>query len=117
MCFQIIAASPYTPPIYRYNDSVPSAYFDDFVDLAGCSAPRNTSVFECLISTDTLVLQNASGTVSTTHGYFGSFAFLPVIDDEYILDRPSQQLLAGNVNGARILVGVSSFVLDDDEAY
>lgn len=53
------------------------------------------------------MLQNASGLVSTTRGYFGTFAFLPVIDDDYIQGRPSQQLLAGEVSGKRILVGVS----------
>ena len=61
----------------------------------------------CLVAADTDVLQNASGTVSTTMGYFGSFAFLPVIDDDYIQERPSVQLLEGGLTGKRALIGVS----------
>ncbi|KAI3328107.1 alpha/beta-hydrolase [Xylariaceae sp. AK1471] len=102
----IIAASPYFPTVYRYSDSFPKARYDKFVELAGCSKPyENTSAFDCLVAADTEVLQNASGTVSTTLGYFGSFAFLPVIDDDYIRERPSVQLLHGDMSGKRVLVG------------
>ncbi|KAI0148284.1 putative carboxylesterase [Hypoxylon sp. NC0597] len=106
----IIAASPYLPPVYRYNDSVPTARYDKFVDLAGCGQSSYklsnfTSAFDCLVAADSAVLQNASGAVSTTQGYFGSFAFLPVVDGDYIQERPSEQFLHGNVTGKRILVG------------
>ena len=63
-------------------------------------------MFDCLVDADSDVLQNASGTVSTTRGYFGSFAFVPVVDGDYIRERPSVQLLLGRVSGKRILVGV-----------
>jgi hypothetical protein len=80
--------------------------------LAGCGQDGSqsslySSAFECLVAADTTILQNASGTVSTTQGYFGSFAFLPVIDGNYIQERPSLQLSQGRVSGVRILVGVS----------
>ncbi|KAI1642154.1 putative carboxylesterase [Daldinia loculata] len=106
----IIAASPYLPPVYRYNETVPMAHYDKFVELAGCSETSSkfsnySCIFDCLIDVDTSVLQNASGTVSTTQGYFGSFAFLPVIDDDYIQEWPSVQLSQGKVNGKRLLVG------------
>ncbi|KAI1639824.1 Alpha/Beta hydrolase protein [Biscogniauxia mediterranea] len=106
----IIAASPYTPSIYRYSDPTPTAHYDTFVELVGCgqdssSLAQYSSAFDCLVAADTEVLQNASGTVSTTQGYFGSFAFLPVIDDDYIQKRPSQQLSLGQVSGKRLLVG------------
>lgn len=87
------------------------AHYDKFVELAGCSETSSkfsnySCIFDCLIDVDTSVLQNASGTVSTTQGYFGSFAFLPVIDDDYIQEWPSVQLSQGKVNGKRLLVGV-----------
>ncbi|PSR81810.1 Alpha/Beta hydrolase protein [Coniella lustricola] len=47
----------------------------------------------------------ASGNVSESRGYFGSLAFLPVIDGKYIRERPSEQLSRGKVSGERILVG------------
>ncbi|KAI0837805.1 putative carboxylesterase [Hypoxylon sp. FL0890] len=106
----IIASSPYLPPVYGYNDIIPRARYDKFVDLAGCgqgSSKRRNFIctFDCLVATDSAVLQNASGTVSTTRGYFGSFAFLPVVDGDYIRERPSEQFLHGNMTGKRILVG------------
>ncbi|KAI1331212.1 alpha/beta-hydrolase [Xylariaceae sp. FL0255] len=102
----IITASPYFPTVYRYSDSFPQARYDRFVELVGCGSPHgNTSTFECLVAADTDVLQNASGTVSTTLGYFGTFAFLPVIDDDYIQERPSVQLLKGRLGGKRALIG------------
>ncbi|KAI0873869.1 alpha/beta-hydrolase [Hypoxylon argillaceum] len=102
----IIAASPYFPTVYNYSDSFTTARYNKFVELAGCSTPgANESTFDCLVAADTEVLQNASGTVSTTLGYFGSFAFLPVIDGDYIQERPAAQLLSGKLSGNRVLVG------------
>lgn len=109
-CSQMVAASPYTPPVYNYNDPVPSNNYQAFANLSGCGNAPNK--FACLVAADTLVLQNASGTVSTTRGYFGSFAFQPVVDGSYIETRPSQQLLTSQVNGKRILIGVSIFYTD-----
>ncbi|KAK8135983.1 hypothetical protein PG984_003923 [Apiospora sp. TS-2023a] len=107
----IIAASPWTPPAYRYDDSFSTGNYEAFANLAGCGGARasefeaRSDVFGCLVSTDTLTLQNASGLVSTTRGYFGTFAFGPVVDDDYIQDLPSKQLQSGKVAGKRILVG------------
>lgn len=108
--WQIIVASPYTPAIHKHNDSIPTSYYNDFAELAGCgrNASRVTQyqgVFECLVATNTDILQYASGNVSESHGYFGSWTFLPVIDGEYIQERPSEQLSQGKVSGKRILVG------------
>ncbi|KAL3474064.1 carboxylesterase [Aspergillus californicus] len=96
----IIAASPFSPAIYNYNDPEPTQSYNDFAALVGCT--ENT--FDCLVQAPTAILQNASQVVSSS-GLFGSFAFSPVIDGELITTRPSQQLLHGHVSGQRILVG------------
>ncbi len=108
---QILAASPYIPPVYDYNHKVPSDNYDAFVELAGCgkdsfAAKEYGSPFKCLVAADSETLQNASGTVSTTRGYFGSFGFLPVVDGDYIRQLPSEQLLSGKMSGKNLLVGV-----------
>ncbi|KAL4905499.1 hypothetical protein BDW74DRAFT_177867 [Aspergillus multicolor] len=106
----IIAASPYSAPIYEYNDPEPSGHYGKFVELAGCGQlltgrGRHNTTFDCLLNAPTAALQNASGEVSTSGNVFGSFAFLPVIDGELLTTRPSLQLLHGHVSGQRILVG------------
>jgi hypothetical protein len=63
------------------------------------------------VSADTEVLQNASGKVSTS-GDFGTFAFLPVIDEDFIKERPTAQLLKKKLTGKRILSGVRSASLN-----
>ncbi|KAI1373239.1 putative carboxylesterase [Hypoxylon crocopeplum] len=105
-----IVASPYLPPLHWYNDTIPTAHYDKFVELVGCGQgspelSNFSSTFDCLVVADSAVLQNASGTVSTTQGYFGSFAFVPVMDGDYIQELPSVQSLSGNVDGKRLLVG------------
>jgi carboxylesterase type B len=106
----IIAASPYSPAIYKYNDDVPLTRYKRFAELAGCApddlrSTGHTNDFSCLVAADSATLQNASGIVSTTEGYFGSFGFLPVIDGQYIKERPALQLERGRVSGKRLLVG------------
>jgi hypothetical protein len=68
-------------------------------------------VFDCLVAADTTTLQTASGLVSTSRGYFGSFAWLPVIDHDFIQHRPSAQLACGKVSGKHLLIGVQQHAL------
>lgn len=105
----IIAASPYLPTQWAYNDFTPSQAYYQLAETVGClsgSVIANGTIFSCLQAADTIALQNASAHIEGG-GKYGQFAFLPVTDGEFITQRPSQQLLAGNVNGLRILSGVS----------
>ncbi|KAL7814961.1 Alpha/Beta hydrolase protein [Trichoderma aethiopicum] len=108
----IILASTYVPPIYPYDDDVPTGNYHAFAEAAGCgkaSSLRNhSSVFDCLVAADTTTLQAASGLVSTSRGYFGSFAWLPVIDHDFIQHRPSAQLACGKVSGKHLLIGTNA---------
>ena len=103
---QIIAASPWVPAVHRYDDAVPTANYEMFAELAGCGG--SDDVFACLVAADSAALQHASGAVSTTRGRFGGFAFVPVVDDDYVRDRPSALLARAAVSGKRLLVGVSN---------
>ena len=86
---------------------MPAQHYQAFADAAGCSGSSSTTVFDCLVNADTAVLQSASATVSTS-GEFGTFAFLPVTDGNFIQATPSQQLLKKAVSGKRLLAGVGS---------
>ncbi|KAL6790245.1 Alpha/Beta hydrolase protein [Trichoderma sp. SZMC 28013] len=109
----LIVASNYVPPIYPFDSDIPTSHYNDFAKAAGCgedssAVKRHSSVFHCLVAADTDTLQNASGLVSTSTGYFGSFAWLPVIDGDMIRQRPSEQLQCGKVSGKRALIGTNA---------
>lgn len=105
----VIAASPYLPMQYGYADFVPSQSYYAFAQTVGCFddlAQNNASnsIFQCLVSKDTMTLQNASAYISAS-GKYGTWGFLPVTDGSYIQQVPSQQLLKKQVNGLRMLSG------------
>jgi carboxylesterase type B len=106
-----IVASPYLPMQYDYDGLMPEEGWRRFVGAVGCGEEKGYgSELECLVAQDTVTLQNASAYISAT-GEYGQWVFLPVTDGEFLVSRPSEQLLTGRVNGLRILSGVSPSVL------
>ncbi|PQE13843.1 Carboxylesterase type B protein [Rutstroemia sp. NJR-2017a BBW] len=90
-----IVASPYLPMQYDYDGLMPEEGWRRFVGAVGCGEENgNGSAFECLVGKDTVTLQNASAYISAT-GEYGQWVFLPVTDGEFLVSRPSEQLLAG----------------------
>lgn len=67
---QGIAASPYLPFQYKYDDALPTSKYYAFSQAAGC--PSSGNVFSCLVSKDTNTLQQASYAViqASTYGYW-----------------------------------------------
>lgn len=94
---------------YPYNGWQPEQAYYSFALAAGCFPGRaygntSTTIFDCLVSAPSTVLQNASTNISAS-GTFGTWAFLPVTDGDFVQERPSEQLLQGKVNGLRVLSG------------
>lgn len=88
-----------------YSDTQPSESYYRFAQEVGCLTDEiaaNGSVFDCLVSQDSATLQTASDAVSAS-GRYGQWAFIPVTDGTLIKERPSVQLLSGEVNGIRVL--------------
>jgi carboxylesterase type B len=107
----VIAASPYLPTQYKYNAWVPSQAYYALAEQAECflgSAVGNTmqysTIFECLVNTNSSVLMEANAVLSAS-GIYGTWAFTPVTDGTFIKQTPSHQLFQHRVNGARILSG------------
>ncbi|KAK3368698.1 Alpha/Beta hydrolase protein [Podospora didyma] len=99
---QSIAASPYLPFQYNFNAAVPTSKYYAFSQAVGC--PSSGDVFDCLVGTDTTVLQQANFAI-TQQSEYGYWAFYPVTDNVYITDRATKQLTAKKVNGKKLLVG------------
>lgn len=65
-----IAASPYLPFQYSYDDPWPASKYAAFSKAAGC--PSSGDVFSCLVGKDTDTLQQANFAVTQqgTYGYW-----------------------------------------------
>jgi len=105
----IVAASPYLPMQYPYNGWEPSQSYYAFAEVAGCLSGRaygnsSTKVIDCLRQAPSDALQNANAIVGAS-GTWGTWAFLPVTDGDFVRQRPSQQLTSGKVNGKRVMSG------------
>ena len=105
-----IAASPYLPPQYDYDDAIPEAAYTLFVSKAGCGKEKGeAAVFACLQKADTKALQDASQYVNS-QSFYGTWTWLPVTDGKYLQSIPSKQLYSGKINGARLLTSVCSLL-------
>ncbi|TID02259.1 Secreted lipase [Colletotrichum higginsianum] len=102
-----IVSSPYLPTQWRHDDMQPSQAYYDLAARTGCletTITQNGSVFNCLQSVESNILQNASAFVSMGTRW-GQWAFLPVTDGKLITERPTKQLSKARVNGLAILAG------------
>ncbi|KUL91996.1 hypothetical protein ZTR_01369 [Talaromyces verruculosus] len=89
-------ASPYLPQQWNYNDPLPATYFDQFATAAGCADGTNfEDTFHCLVEQDTQVLMDTN--------WISHMA--PNTDNKIVQQRPSEQLVKGNLNGNCALTG------------
>ncbi|RYN56074.1 hypothetical protein AA0117_g13280 [Alternaria alternata] len=100
----LIAASPYLPPQYSFDASVPTQRYRSFVARAGCADAPDT--LSCLRGQDFSTLQTANSDENQA-GVYGVWSFLPVTEPGtgFITTLPSTSLSAHRVNGAHALVG------------
>lgn len=61
-----------------------------------CASSADT--FKCLQGLDVGTLNEVNIQIGGS-GFFGTFVFVPVVDGTFIVQRPTQTLQAGRVNG------------------
>lgn len=66
--------------------------------MAGCA--NSTDTFGCLVAADAGTLEGANVVINEA-GFFGTFVLVPVIDGDFIVERPVQTILKGKLNGVR----------------
>nr|GAT61115.1 predicted protein [Mycena chlorophos] len=88
---------------YPYNHWIPQTFFNEVSKQAGCA---NATNLDCLraVDSDTLSTLNLNIDVAS---FYGSIAFLPVIDGSFIAENPLAQVAKGKVNG-EIYLGVTN---------
>ena len=94
-----IASSTFLPSQYAFDEPIPQGLYDAVVARTNCPGD---STLSCLRSKDALTLQ-ATNTALNSAGFFGTFVFVPVIDGEFVVRRPSESLKMGRVNGKALL--------------
>ncbi|KAL5513133.1 hypothetical protein ACEPAH_3531 [Sanghuangporus vaninii] len=101
-----MTSSTFLPSQYYYDDAVPEQLYSQVIEKAGCSNASDT--FSCLVGTDAAVLEAANLAICQG-SFFGTFAFVPVVDGEFIVDRPTEIISRGRFNGDLLLSVTNSF--------
>ncbi|KAJ7704488.1 Alpha/Beta hydrolase protein [Mycena rosella] len=93
-----ITSSTLLPSQYMYNDRIPQTRFNNVATEAGCTA---ADALECLRGVDAAALQEIN--LNLTPGFQGTVTFVPVIDQSFITQSPTELLAQGSVNGVILL--------------
>ncbi|GME46655.1 carboxylesterase type b [Neofusicoccum parvum] len=97
-----ITASPYIWQYLDYDSPEVLDTYNSFAALAGCGE-RGGETFECLQSAASSNLTAANEQIASA-SLLGAFVWRPVIDGEFIQQRPTDAL-QGRINGQRVLTG------------
>ncbi|KAJ7163554.1 Alpha/Beta hydrolase protein [Mycena crocata] len=99
-----IASSTFFPSQYHYNDRIPEMTYSKVAAQANCTAAAESMA--CLRALDATALDNVNHNVSPST-FLETQKFLPVVDGEFVKQRPTMSLSQGKVNG-RALLSVSN---------
>ncbi|KAF7424798.1 hypothetical protein PC9H_010109 [Pleurotus ostreatus] len=95
-----MTSSTFLPSQYHFDDPIPETIYSSVVSNAGCATAGDT--LACLRGANTTTLQ-AANVAACRSGFFGTFPLVPVVDGEFIKERPTEVLQKGHVNGHALL--------------
>ncbi|KAJ7443944.1 Alpha/Beta hydrolase protein [Mycena galericulata] len=101
-----ITSSTFLPSQYEFNDRIPELIFSEVVAQTNCTSAKDS--LACLWGVDVTVLETANNNINVD-GFFGTFTTVPVIDGEFITQRPTLSLLERKVNGEALLSVTNTF--------
>jgi len=101
-----ITSSTFLPSQYQFNDRVPELLYSEVVAQTNCTTA--TDAMACLRAADATVLETANTNINLG-GFFGTFLVVPVIDGDFITQRPTLSLIEGKVNGEALLAVTNTF--------
>ena len=76
----------------------------DSLTIVSYSCANATDTFQCLVNVDEATLE-AANTAINADGFFGVFVLVPVVDGDFIVERPMATILKGQMNGVRLSCG------------
>ncbi|EIW84339.1 alpha beta-hydrolase [Coniophora puteana RWD-64-598 SS2] len=92
-----ITSSTFLPSQYYYNDRVPELLYSEVLNYTGCTTAADTLF--CLREADVTTLQTANYNLASSSAFYGTYVFVPVVDGEFIQERPSVTIAGGKLNG------------------
>ncbi|KAI0733804.1 Alpha/Beta hydrolase protein [Fomitopsis betulina] len=101
-----ITSSTFLPLQYYYNDTIPEKLFNETVAQANCSSASD--LLACLRAADVSALEVANMNLNLGQ-FFGTYAFVPVVDGTFIVERPTVTLEKRRVNGEMLLAMTNSY--------
>ncbi|KAF6759858.1 Alpha/Beta hydrolase protein [Ephemerocybe angulata] len=99
-------SSAFLPSQYWYNDHIPETLYERVIREAGCENAQDR--LECLRDTDLSALHDVNARVAE-QALYGTFAFIPVVDGEFIRTSPLAALKKGKLNSRHVLAVVNTF--------
>ncbi|KAG1731964.1 Alpha/Beta hydrolase protein [Suillus paluster] len=100
-----MTSSMYLPSQYNYNDRIPEMLYNMVVNGTNCTSSSDT--LSCLRAADVNTLQTLNHNINL-NGFFGTATFVPVVDGDFILDRPTVMVSKGRLNGDYLLAITNS---------
>ncbi|KZP26485.1 alpha/beta-hydrolase [Athelia psychrophila] len=91
---------------YPADGLIPSQIYEAVANMSGCLATSDS--FACLVSADAQTLADIGETIDID-AFYTTFAFVPVIDGQFILERPTLTLDRREVNGNALLSVTNTF--------
>ncbi|KAJ7476916.1 Alpha/Beta hydrolase protein [Mycena galericulata] len=101
-----ITSSTFLPSQYNYNDRIPELLYSEVVAQTNCSAAADS--LACLRAADADALETVNLNINVD-GFYGTYTFIPVVDGEFITQRPTLSFAEGKVNGAALLSITNAF--------
>lgn len=101
-----MTSSTFLPSQYAFNDPQAETLYNTVVSSTGCS--NATDTLSCLRALDANTLQATNAAISV-NAFFGTFIFAPVVDGEFIRERPTVAMKEGKVNGHALLSVTNTF--------
>ncbi|KAL5483591.1 hypothetical protein ACEPAI_8823 [Sanghuangporus weigelae] len=103
---QATTSSTFLPSQYNFDDPVPEKLYSEVVQLTGCS--NATDTFQCLVNVDAATLEGANVEVNES-GFFGTFVMVPVVDGDFIVERPIVTIERGTLNANSFVAMTNTF--------
>ncbi|KAJ7913325.1 alpha beta-hydrolase [Mycena leptocephala] len=113
-----ITSSTFLPSQYQFDDRVPERSLSSDEASLPCLYPpvvlnfnsctTSTDSMACLRAADATVLETANTNINVA-GFFGTFLLVPVVDGDFITQRPTLSFMEGKVNGEALLAVTNTF--------